>query len=286
VRTRQHGAVQIASPEVHRVLSYLVALDRQGYAVSAQELDAFAEQPDQRPAEVETVLGGSSMTAIYKTLAAQFTREVEPAEAMSAHFQRLQWARQGPRNRLEVTDLGRALHRALEQESISEGTVVEVLLEQDDPTSLARALDRIARKGPAMLVEPYFRLDQLLPVIQITEVTRVLCGSRTKAQEREALRLAVEGLRVVRPFEVRVSDDLHDRYVVPDAGPVMFIGSSLNGLGVHPTVLGELADTSDSVRSLYEDAWKVAQPLARAEPEPGDHSSGDTDVTQQSGKAR
>lgn len=259
------GGVELIASDAHRSLGYLIALDEQGYHPTERELDEYAEQPDRRPALRATALSSlaSSMAMSMQMLSASW--ELEPGERMSEHFQRLRWALPLD-GRLHVTPLGRALYRALQQRTPDPETVLDVVIEATDSTAFARVIGRIATSGPALLIEPYFRLDVLMPVIEYTQVTRVLASERTSQTDRDTLKLAIERLTLTRPFEVRVASRVvHDRYVIPDTGAVQFIGASLNGLGQVSTAMGTLNDGSDDIRRLYESIWSHSPTHARAQ---------------------
>jgi hypothetical protein len=58
---------------------------------------------------------------------------------------------------------------------------------------------------------------------------------------------------------VRVSADVHDRFVVPESGSVDQMGTSLSGLGKKLTVTAPIATpAADSIRSEVERAWGEA----------------------------
>ena len=256
-----HGLVDLAARDVHRSLGYLAALDAQGHRPTPTELDAYASQPDRRPATHENMFFSTFASSVQRLLA---MREVEPEETMTAHFTRLHWASVDG-GRLRVTGLGRAIYRALEQQSLEPENVFDVILEATDSTAFARVVGRIADAGPALLVEPYFRLDVFMPITEFTGVTRVLGSERTDKTSRDVLGLAIEKLILDRPFEVRVaSREVHDRYVIPDSGSVQFIGASLNGLGQVATAMGVINDGSEEIRRLYESIWDASDVLATA----------------------
>lgn len=250
--------------DVHQSLGYLVALAAQNYAPTITELEAYAEQPGRRPPRYESTMT-RAFTSAFTNLWWASQEQVAPGESMAEHFLRLHWASEDA-GRLYVTELGRAIYRAFEQQTLEPDTVVDIVIEATDSTAFAQVVGRIGASGPALLVEPYFRLDVLMPIVQYTVVTRVLASERTKPNERNSLKLGIESLTLDRPFEVRVaSKDVHDRYLLPDAGPVQFIGASLNGLGHVATAMGKVNDGSDAIRQLYEAIWNSSPVLAVAQ---------------------
>jgi hypothetical protein len=151
-----------------------------------------------------------------------------PAESTHEHFLRLGWV-EPTRSGLRITPIGKALIKALDEQRTRDEAVATIVLEPDDPLAVARVLGKLAALGEVMLVEPYFRLDDLLAIVQDTKVTRVLMGEKTSEAARTALSRGVRDLEIGRKFEIRVAEDLHDRHVIPVDGPVHFIGTSLRG---------------------------------------------------------
>lgn len=270
--------MDLATQETHRALAYLAVLNGQGYNPTPEELETYAEQPDRRPARYEHRIW--SGIANFTSLFAGLQVLADPEESFVDHFVRLRWA-VAANNQIKITPLGQAMLRALEQQSVDAGSVVDVVLRPDDPTALARAIDRIAQAGPALLVEPYFRLDVLLPVVHATEVTRVLTSERISPKDRAPLKLGVEAIVLERDFEVRVAPrTLHDRWVVSDGGPVQFIGSSLNSLGVVATAMGHISDAAGDIRRLCEGLWEEAEYLAATQkPSPKSAAAARTDAS-------
>lgn len=242
----------LADPDVHRALAYLAALAAEGYEPTIEEFNAYAEQPDRSPAQHRDVLA----TFAIQMMRALRTVQVAPAESYAAHVVRMRWA-EATGDRLRLTGLGSAVFRALEAQSLDPESVLDIVLEKGDPIALARVVSKIAELGPSLLVEPYFRLDVLMPVFQNTQVTRVLTSERAGTKDLENLSLGLSKLVSDRPFEVRAAGrEIHDRYIIPDAGPAHFLGASLNGLGQIVTAMGHLRDLSDPLRATYDSIWK------------------------------
>lgn len=272
--------MDIASPSVHRALAYLVAVDRQGYSPIGEELESYATQPDLRPARRETIWAAAT-APLFRNWIGMLDHEIEASETMEEHFLRLHWATLTESSRLRPSALGRAVERALDQQSDTSDSVSDVVLDAGDPIALERVLAKLAAAGPAMLVDPYFRIDVLVQVLGQTAVTRVLTSERVGANDRETLRSAVEKMVPDRLFEVRVaSREVHDRHLIPDSGPVQFIGSSLNGLGKAATVIGTIPDASNAIRSVYEDIWLKSSVLALIQPESNESENEDEDQLQ------
>lgn len=248
--------MQLADAHTHRALAYIAALWQQGHVARSFEIEEYVREPLRR----ETgVLGAAGLLNFYASMR---------AEGMVPYLARLQWVRVIAGDEVHLTDIGEAFLRALDEREVKPDEVLELVLTPDDPFALARVMGRLADAGPAMLVDPYFGLDQLGPVAARTRITRVLVGDRAKAKERAELETAVPTLPVDRPFEVRVAPQkLHDRYLISDRGPgVQIIGTSLNGVGRVLTAMARLSDAGGEIRRAYEELWSTSTVLARAAP--------------------
>ena len=115
-----------------------------------------------------------------------------------------------------------------------------------------------------MLADPYLRSDDVLALAASTGVDRILVGERGKSRH-DAIRAGVPALAVERVIEVRVAGrELHDRCLIPAAGPITVIGGSLNGAGSNITIVTQINDPEGAVRTSYEDLWDSAEILARS----------------------
>lgn len=249
-----------------RVLAYVAALDRQYYYPTAEEVRAYAIRPDRR-ARTWTFTAG---------LQGVFASLMTSAEDVVEYFVRLGWVMteiDDEDERVMITDLGLAVSRAMEEQEDAAEDVVEIVLDPDDPLAFSKTIREISAAGPALLVDPYFRIEQLLPILNSTGVTRVLTTEKVGKPNIDALRTAVERFDVDRPFEVRLAEDLHDRYVVPDEGDTRFIGISLSGIGRKMTVMGTLRDASEALRAHYEDRWASGTLVVKRNVEPVDEEA-------------
>jgi hypothetical protein len=122
----------------------------------------------------------------------------------------------------------------------------EILLAADDEWALRDIIRTVRNSGECLIVDPYCREPQLNELVRYTPVTRVLVG---QAVAGEGFDLTLGRVRPPRTLEVRVSDAIHDRHVIPDSGPVLAFGMSLNGIGGRkPTIVVTLsADLSRRV---------------------------------------
>ena len=122
-----------------------------------------------------------------------------------------------------------------------------------------------------MVVDAFCREPQLNEIARYTETTRVLVGPRVA---EEPFDLTLDAVREPRQIEVRVSEEIHDRNVIPDTGPVLAFGTSLGGVGRDkPSILVSLTPAmSAAVRETYERLWESASVWA---PSAGDTGSVD-----------
>jgi hypothetical protein len=254
---------QLGDEQSRTALAYLAALDAHGYAPTVEELQAYATSPLRRGA----VLGGgifdstvNSMTTIANML--KGTRVDVPAETATDYLLRLGWATPED-ERVRITPLGRTVSKVLRRSTDTEDTVV--VLQPNDPVALGKVVEHFAKAGDALLVDPYFRLDQLTLVVGRTVLTRVLTSERVTEAELAGLQTSVEQLLLPRAFEVRVaSRELHDRYLIPPSGPITLLGSSMNSIGHVVTAMTPLSDGADDLRRTYENLWDGSRVLASA----------------------
>lgn len=176
---------------------------------------------------------------------------------------------------MRITPLGDAILAHLEAESFEHEVPFDVVLDKGDELASGRVIEEISQLGPCAVVDPYFSIDSLLQVVQSTEVARILTGT-VDEKKLAGLNSAVPRVEVERTFEVRKSDAFHDRFVIPDAGPIWMLGTSFTGLGKRLSVMVQVRDdaAARAIRAAFEEAWKnadlVGQPtsLAEAKPDP------------------
>jgi hypothetical protein len=181
---------------------------------------------------------------------------------------------------VRITPLGEAVLSHLEQSAVDTEAPVEIALDQGDPVAKARVLGKIHELGKSDLVDAYFALDDLLPVLNDTEVQRVLTHPPRNAGDTKRvveLQNAVAALTPQRPFEIRTNDEFHDRYVIPENGPIWQIGTSLGGIGRRFSAMVPLRDEklAKQIRDRFDAAWETGEPIrpsAHSQPsEPEEH---------------
>jgi hypothetical protein len=163
----------------------------------------------------------------------------------------------------------------LEQASLEEEIPVGVVLDQGDELATARVIQQIADIGPCAVVDRYFSMDSLLPILYSTEVEAVLMGADSGGK-LAGVETALRGLAVERPFEVRKSDVFHDRFVIPPHGPVWALGTSFSGLARRLSIMVRIDDErmSGAIRREFREAWEEAALVAAKEPVPMPEPSG------------
>lgn len=266
--TRQSDDVipPIADDETHRALAYLVALDDVDYQPTTSEVDAYVKNP------TRGTTGGAFSGAFSAAIAIQAINEgfYGRRHSMGDHLVTLQWAEYSEGGyRLAVTVLGRAVARSLARTATQLDSVIEMFVDPNDPLAVARVVSQIAEGGPGLLVDPYFRVNELVDVFNHTEIDRVLTGPLIGTKELDRLRVAVPKL-IGRALEVRVAPDktVHDRYVIGDAGRVLMLGTSLGSVGRVASVVVPVTDVREALVRSYRRIWKESASLGATRPEP------------------
>lgn len=245
-------SVEIVSENTHRVLEFVSALNRQGVKPARDVVDAFGSEPDpviSRHFQRTRSLGGVA----FATLSVYGGQE----EPYSDYLERIGLAVNF--GGVLLTEEGQALLKALNTPKLDEATadVFEIVLRPENPFAYAQALGALSRHAEeCMLVEPYFRLEQLIDIAELDNVTRVMTGTKLNNREREVLATGLASVPNDRPLEVRMTDDLHDRYLIPREGPALMLGASLGGIGKRVSTLTTLGDVaSQALRDAHEALW-------------------------------
>lgn len=293
--------LELTDETAHRALAYVAAVQRQGYVMTVEELEVYIARPGQRPGTPGTpgdperrVVTTQFDRALANWLQSAFQPAIrglsesiarglqteervipgtpgipgEPAESVGEWLSRLRWL-QVDDGRVRTTQLGEALLAHLEQASLEEEIPVGVVLDQGDELAEARVVQQIAEIGPCAVVDRFFSMDSLLPVLYSTQVEAVLMGSDAGGK-LAGVETALRRLTVERPFEVRKSDVFHDRFVIPPHGPVWALGTSLTGLSRRLSIMVRIDDEtmSSAIRRTFGEVWEAAEVVANKEPEP------------------
>lgn len=249
----------------HRALTFVVSVVDQGYYPTLSELELYTENVGPRGATLRIPGLVRFVETYQKAMGGQ------PPEKTHQWLLRIQWLKIGPEEtRVDITPLGRAVLRALNQQDVESDVALQVALEPSDSLAYAKVIGRIAQQGRALLVDPYFKMEHILHIIQQTAVERILVGEQLPKNERAQLAAAVDTLVIERPFEIRMAsaNEMHDRFIIPEAGPVETMGTSLTGVGKKLTVMQSInPPTADGIRDSYLKIWANAEVLARSDPD-------------------
>jgi hypothetical protein len=247
--------MEIASEEAHRALSYVSAVSRQGHSLTAEELRAYMRSPDR------LVTPGKGLQSIL-VAAGQAFGGGGTSEDRLHWLTRLKWLELDDKETVRTTPLGEAVLRGLEERAAEPESPVLTILGSQDSLAYAQVIGAIAGRGKGLLVDPYFRLESLTHVLSYTALTRLLTGPHA---ELAGLATAFDTIALDRSFEVRVSDEPHDRFVVPASGPVDQLGTSLSGVGNRFAVMTTIQPpAADALRDACEIMWTKAAPLNEA----------------------
>jgi hypothetical protein len=252
--------MQIVEDATHRVLAYIDALNRHGIKPPAHFVDKFAEEPDQRMTTISQI----PIMQFAQKWSTMFGEHLVADENFTNYISRLGWATLTD-GRIELTGIGRALLKSLNTPAIEEAAsdVFEIVLHPDDPFAYAQAIGALASVNQGLLIEPYFRLQQLMDIADLGNIDRVLLGSNLKPQEYEILATGLAALPETRRIEVRRAKDLHDRYLIPwEDGSALMLGMSLGGIGKKVSTLTTLgAVASRALRAAHKEIWQDAEIL-------------------------
>lgn len=266
-----------------RLLDYLVLVERGGQTLTIQQLDRFAAITPPRWVPPDYGYGTDDEEGL--TLSLDWSRylqllgwidvdaELWPPMGLAAKDRR-KWDRDRNDARVRLTELGRGLRQALSSDAANEAT--SVLLGEAEPLAYGLLLARLAARGLCLLVDPYLTDAVLLDLLKYTNVNRVLTSDKggKRGKDRALAVAALAAQNASRRVQVRLSDALHDRYVLTDDGAVEAIGTSLNSVSKNATTVVPIAgQPAMLLRGHYEALWKDATVLVDAHPEPTDRAT-------------
>lgn len=258
--------MELVSEDVHRTLTYLAAVGRKGAQLSIGQLQKFAASPQPFPARTRNVLAdyaARSLTAFFE--------QAQPGETTTAFLQRVEWIELSSGS-VRLTQLGVAVLEHADRPALVDPAdePMSVTIDPDDPLAYARIFHLLAGHGPGLLVDPYLKFDGLADIMQISSIDRVLTSND---DGRNRLGIFARALGAsTEPPALRTLDrsQLHDRFFIPDDGPVYTLGSSLNSITKRPGVVTPIADAAaaGAIRAAYADLWSQADEVAAAAEEP------------------
>jgi hypothetical protein len=292
--------MQIADATAHRALAYVSTVQRHGHLMGIAEFEAYMKGPGRRPgipgkgertvvtSNVERAIVNLAERGLQPLLQGvadvlELERRQVPATPGVPGERVIDWlARLGclaaGDGRVRITPLGEAILGNLEEESFEREVPFDVVLDKGDELASGRVIEAISELGPCAVVDPYFSMDSLLQVVHSTEVDRILTGT-FDAKKLAGLDASIPRVETEHGFEVRKSDAFHDRFVIPEAGPVWMLGTSFTGLGKRLSVMVQVKDdaAARAIRAAFEEAWGEAQavgrPPALSEPQAEDNGA-------------
>src|SRR5438132_809451 len=104
--------MKIVSETAHRALTYVALVRRQGYRITAKELEAFIRRPDKVGATYDI----PSLTTALDVLGAMNVRAV-PGETVAKWLVRLNWLSLDG-DKVALTELGSAVLRGADEQEI------------------------------------------------------------------------------------------------------------------------------------------------------------------------
>jgi hypothetical protein len=257
--------VEILTETQHRALAFVGACVRSGYKPTFEEVGLWLDKPRPLGGTLSGLLGGSIMA----TLATAFGDARITGNNQLKHLVMLGWIAES-QGRLSITPLGRALLTSAEAVESAETEGVVMVLDTDDQFAYAKLIGHLNQAGEGLLVDPYFRLPQLMTILTGTSINRVLISKqhRTSRVDRAELTVALASPALPRKIEIRASSDdaQHDRLIVGEDGKVWMLGSSLNSVGrVHTALVPLPFNESAPFRDRAQRLWDAAEPLLVAD---------------------
>lgn len=174
---------------------------------------------------------------------------------------------------VQITALGRSFLRAASRDpEASDASAMVVHIDPRDPIAYARVFEAIESLENVLVVDPHLTPDALFDLVGTRSVSRILTGRGKGLEKRRGVALALRSSRI----ELRTLENgLHDRWLIPDEGHPMMLGSSFNSIAQRPGVIVPLAEPAAvvAIRSAYEQLWEEARPV-EAPTQPGEDVSG------------
>lgn len=252
--------MEFATKEEHQTLAYVAAVTGHGQTLSIGDLEAYvgARAAQQR------VSGG--LAALVARLGASVYYTPSGLPTLPERLVTMRWLAVNGRS-VALSPIGRAVLAALDAAAVEAETPITVALGAENPIAYPLVMQRIAGFDDAMLIDPYFKLDYFLHLVQQTKVTQLLVGPRA---DTNGLAMALATVPEDRKLEIRISDGVHDRAVVAlPAGPVDLLGTSLSGLGGRKpsTVVRLEGTTAGPVRLMNLKLWDGATKIEPSPPQ-------------------
>jgi hypothetical protein len=253
-------------------LLYVERLNAVGFYPDAETVERLSVSDGPRGAVYENPFFGiGGVVALVGQMRGKLLQDAEPVVEWLI---RMKWVTRPPDGGLRLTDLGAALLAGLREAPVAfrGGPEVEeaaaVVLRPHDPFVYTLLTRTIAAAGEALLVDPYFKSDMLPWLHDATRVTRLLMSST--GQQRQEVELVAMTLYAMKEtanagrvaIRATKSYELHDRLIIPDRGDVLFLGTSITGIGQHLSTIMPMPEVAaDALRIEYERLWDKSQPV-------------------------
>lgn len=147
---------------------------------------------------------------------------------------------------------------------------VTVLAAEEGNVDYSTAIGQIAECGDALVVDAYLGPEQLVDLLEFTQVSRVIVDHTDARHQGKVARLGVQ-LKTWRKNNPDRNLELrqavcHDRWIVSEDKFYM-LGSSLNGIG--KSKISSLVEISPAgaqvLRKYAEELWEEAEPILSAD---------------------
>lgn len=259
--------MQVVSEYQHRALAFIDACGKSGYRPTYEEVQLWLDNPTHAPG---TKPGSLITQRLSQALLNAFlTAGAADGPTRLEHLLTLRWISDSE-DRVSLTTLGRALLTSAEiVESVdADGTMM--MLDTEDQFAYAKLIGYLNQAGEGLLVDPYFRLPQLLTILNGTSLSRIMLSkqhSRSKA-DRAELMIALQSPALPRKIEIRASSDnaLHDRLIIGEDDKVWILGTSLNSVGsVNTSIIPVPTEGGGPLRDLAERLWANAEPVVSSD---------------------
>lgn len=265
-RVPDEGAAEppILPRHAHRALVYVERLNAVGVTPSVNDVEALAQSDGPRGAEYLSAFG-STFATLARSL---YGPKLADAEPVTDWLVRMRWISEVGRSGLSITPLGAALLAGLRKKP-QDGSPPEregaaaVVLRPSDPFVYYELTRVISETGEALLVDPWFKAEFLEWLHSATQVKRVLVAGKKPGRTPDIglISVALHALQTNFPgtsIEVRYSTSpaLHDRCIVKPNGEVLYLGTSITGVGRHlSTIIPLPSAAAEAIRSEVEGLW-------------------------------
>ncbi|WP_171059226.1 hypothetical protein [Arthrobacter crystallopoietes] len=252
--------VRIIDDLSHLVLAYLEVVEKHGCKLSVAALNAYGTQPERVIYnEMHGVEAGrgSLIKAIISSADDEPWVSDEPFDRF---FSRLHWI-EVKDEMVSLTQLGKAVLQEANSPRTEGDSAIDVLIDPNNQFAYMHVMNKIGQVGECLVIDPYLDAETAVDLGQMPTVTRVLTGDGKISKLRGRFGLV---MRARPDFEIRYIDRkiLHDRYVVPKAGPVLVLGSSLNSIARRQGVITPLEPLGSAyISEAYEKMWGEANGL-------------------------